>query len=140
MTGSFFHSIFGGYFGPELKFAGYDGMVIEGKADRPVYLWIDDGKVEIRDAAHLWGKNPFKAQELLRKEIGDEEIHIATIGKAGEDGTPFAMILLDIRAAGRGGLGAVMGSKNLKAIAVRGDRQRAGPQPAAGLQHGPPAQ
>jgi aldehyde:ferredoxin oxidoreductase len=120
MTGSFFHSIFGGYFGPELKFAGYDGMVIEGKADKPVYLWIDDGKVEIRDAGHLWGKNPFKTQEILRKEIGDEEIHIATIGKAGEEGTPFAMILLDIRAAGRGGLGAVMGSKNLKAIAVRG--------------------
>jgi aldehyde:ferredoxin oxidoreductase len=120
MTGSFFHSIFGGYFGPEFKFAGYDGIVIEGKAERPVYLWINDGKVEIRDAGHLWGKNPFKAQEILRKEIGDDEIHIATIGRAGEEGTPYAMILLDMRAAGRGGIGAVMGSKNLKAIAVRG--------------------
>ncbi|MCE5283616.1 MAG: aldehyde ferredoxin oxidoreductase family protein [Deltaproteobacteria bacterium] len=120
MTGSFFHSIFGGYFGPELKFAGYDGLVVEGRADRPVYLWIDDGKVEIRDAGHLWGKNPFKAQEIIRREIGDDQIHIATIGRAGEEGTPYAMILLDIRAAGRGGLGAVMGSKNLKAIAVRG--------------------
>jgi aldehyde:ferredoxin oxidoreductase len=120
MTGSFFHSIFGGYFGPEFKFAGYDGMVIEGKADHPVYLWIDDDKVEIRDARHLWGKDPFKAQKILRQEIGDDEIHIATIGYAGEQGTPYALILLDMRAAGRGGIGAVMGSKNLKAIAVRG--------------------
>ncbi|MHB1006714.1 MAG: aldehyde ferredoxin oxidoreductase family protein [Chloroflexota bacterium] len=119
-TGSFFHSIFGGFFGPELKFAGYDGLVVEGKADKPVFLWIDDDTVELRDAAHLWGRDPFEAQKIIREEIGDEEIHIATIGKAGEDLTPFAMILLDIRAAGRGGIGAVMGSKNLKAIAVRG--------------------
>ena len=119
-TGSFFHSIFGGYFGPELKFAGYDGLIVEGKADRPVYLWIDDDRVEVRDAGHLWGKNPFAAQEILRQEIGDEEIHIATIGTAGERGAPYAMILIDIRAAGRGGIGSVMGSKNLKAIAVRG--------------------
>ncbi len=119
-TNSFFHSIFGGYFGPELKFAGYDGLIVEGRADRPVYLWIDDDRVEIRDASHLWRKNPFKTQEIIRREIGDEEIHIATIGPAGEAKTPFAMILLDIRAAGRGGMGAVMGSKNLKAIAVRG--------------------
>jgi aldehyde:ferredoxin oxidoreductase len=119
-TGSFFHSIFGGYLGPELKFAGYDGLIVEGRADGPVYLWIDDDKVEIRDAGHLWGKDPFKTQEMLRQEIGDEEIHIATIGQAGEEMSPYAMILLDIRAAGRGGMGAVMGSKNLKAIAVRG--------------------
>ena len=119
-TGSFFHSIFGGYLGPELKFAGYDGMIVEGKADRPVYLWIDDDRVEVRDASHLWGKNPFATQEIIRREIGDEEIHIATIGTAGERGAPYAMILIDIRAAGRGGIGSVMGSKNLKAIAVRG--------------------
>jgi aldehyde:ferredoxin oxidoreductase len=120
LTGSFFHSIFGGYWGPELKFAGYDGLVVEGKADRPVYLWIDDDRIEIRDASHLWGKNPFRTQEIIRQEIGDENIHIATIGAAGERGMPYAIILLDIRAAGRGGMGAVMGSKNLKAIAVRG--------------------
>jgi len=120
LTGSFFHSIFGGYWGPELKFAGYDGLIVEGKADAPVYLWIDDDKIEIRSAAHLWGKNPFKTQEILRQEVGDERVRIATIGKAGEDGTPYAIILLDIRAAGRGGIGAVMGSKNLKAIVVRG--------------------
>jgi aldehyde:ferredoxin oxidoreductase len=119
-TGSFFHSIFGGYFGPELKFAGYDGIIIEGKAKGPVYLWIDDDRVEIRSADHLWGKNPFKAQEILRKEIGDDEIHIATIGESGEESMSYAMVLIDIRAAGRGGIGAVMGSKNLKAIAVRG--------------------
>ena len=66
-TGSFFHSIFGGFLGPELKFAGYDGLIIEGQANRPVYLWIDDDKIEIRDASHLWGKDPFKTQEVLRK-------------------------------------------------------------------------
>ncbi len=119
-TGSFFHSIFGGYLGPELKFAGYDGLIIEGQSEKPVYIWIDDDRVEIRDAAHLWGKDPFEAQEILRREIGDEEIHIATIGEAGEEKAPYAMILCDIRAAGRGGMGAVMGSKLLKAIAVRG--------------------
>jgi aldehyde:ferredoxin oxidoreductase len=120
LTGSFFFSIFGGYWGPELKFAGYDGLIIEGKADRPVYLWIDDDRVEIRSAEHLWGKNGLKAQEIIRQEVGDENIHIATIGEAGEKGVPYAIILLDIRAAGRGGMGAVMGSKNLKAVAVRG--------------------
>lgn len=119
-TGSFFHSIFGGYLGPELKFAGYDGLIIEGQTNSPVYLWIDDDKVEIRDASHLWGKDPFETQAVIREEIGDEEIHIATIGTAGEAKAPYAMILCDIRAAGRGGMGAVMGSKNLKAIVVRG--------------------
>jgi aldehyde:ferredoxin oxidoreductase len=119
-TGSFFHSIFGGFLGPEVKFAGYDGIIIEGQAKSPVYIWIDDDKVQIKDASHLWGKDPFKTQEILRKEIGDEEIHIATIGLAGEEKAPYAMILCDIRASGRGGMGAVMGSKNLKAICVRG--------------------
>jgi len=119
-TGSFFHSIFGGYFGPELKFAGYDGLIVQGKSDKPAYLFIDDDKVELRSAEHLWGKNPFETQKIMREEIGGEEIHIAVIGEAGEAQSPYAMILLDIRAAGRGGLGAVMGSKNLKAIAVRG--------------------
>ena len=119
-TGSFFHSTFGGYLGPELKFAGYDGLIIEGKAKSPLYLWIDDDRIELKEAGHLWGKDPFETQELLRKEIGDEDIHIATIGTAGEEKAPYAMILLDIRAAGRGGMGAVMGSKHLKAVAVRG--------------------
>ncbi len=119
-TKSFFHSTFGGYLGAELKYAGYDGIIIQGMATKPSYLWIDDDKVEIRNASHLWGKNPFQAQKVIRKEIGDEEIHVATIGKAGENGGPYAMILCDMRAAGRGGMGAVMGSKRLKAVAVRG--------------------
>lgn len=119
-TGSFFHSIFGGFLGPEVKFAGYDGVIIEGQAKAPVYIWIDNDKVQVKDATHLWEKDPFKTQEILRQEIGDEEIHIATIGLAGEQTAPYAMILCDIRAAGRGGMGAVMGSKNLKAIVVRG--------------------
>ena len=119
-TKSFFHSIFGGFLGPELKFAGYDGLIIEGQSEKPVYIWIDDDKVEVRDAGHLWGKDPFTTQDILRGEIGDEEIHIATIGLAGEEKAPYAMILCDIRASGRGGMGAIMGSKNLKAIAVRG--------------------
>jgi aldehyde:ferredoxin oxidoreductase len=129
LTGSFFFSIFGGYWGPELKFAGYDGLIVEGKADRPVYLWIDDDRVEIRSAEHLWGKNGFQAQEIIRQEIGDENIHVATIGTAGEKGMPYAIILLDMRAAGRGGMGAVMGSKNLKAVAVRGTGSVAVPNP-----------
>lgn len=120
LTNSFFHSIFGGYWAPELKFAGYDGLVLEGRSERPVYLWIDDGRVEIRDAAHLWGKGTLETEEIIRKELSDEEVQVATIGEAGEDGTPYAMILVGIRAAGRGGLGAVMGSKGVKAIAVRG--------------------
>lgn len=119
-TGSFFHSSFGGFFAPELKAAGYDGMIIEGKAKHPVYLWIDDDTVEIRDARHLWGQSTFHAQSAIRKEIGDDEIHVATIGVAGEAGLAYAMVLLDMRAAGRGGVGAVMGSKNLKGMAVRG--------------------
>jgi len=119
-TKSFFHSIFGGFLGSELKFAGYDGVVIQGRAQKPTYLWIDDDKVEIRNASHLWGKDTFQTEEMLRKEIGDDSIHIATIGNAGENGAPYAMVLCDIRAAGRGGMGAVMGSKHLKAIAVRG--------------------
>ncbi|HEX9016062.1 MAG TPA: aldehyde ferredoxin oxidoreductase family protein [Chloroflexota bacterium] len=119
-TGSFFHSIYGGYWAAELKYAGYDGLILEGKADEPVYVWIDDDRVEVRPAAHLWGRGTIEAEEKIREELGDDQVQIATIGEAGEAGTPFGMILLGIRAAGRGGLGAVMGSKNVKAVAVRG--------------------
>ena len=121
-TGSFFHSIFGGFFGAELKFAGYDGLIVQGKSDKPVYLFIDDDKVELRSAEQLWGKSTIEAENAIREELGDEGIQVATIGEAGEAGTPYAMILVGIRAAGRGGLGAVMGSKNLKAVAVRGTK------------------
>ena len=121
-TGSFFHSIFGGFFGAELKFAGYDGLIVQGKSDKPVYLFIDDDRVELRSAEQLWGKSTIEAENAIREELGDEGIQVATIGEAGEAGTPYAMILVGIRAAGRGGLGAVMGSKNLKAVAVRGTK------------------
>ncbi len=113
----------GGHWGAELKFAGYDQIVIQGRAAHPVYLWIDDDKVEIRDARHLWGKVVSEADELIKEELRIPDIHTAIIGPAGENRVRFACILNDVsRAAGRTGMGAVMGSKNLKAIAVRGTK------------------
>ena len=111
----------GDHFAPELKFAGYDFIVILGRASHPVYLWIDDGKVEIRDARHLWGLDTRTTDRLIKEELGDDQIKVAAIGPAGENLVNFASIMVSIyRAAARGGAGAVMGSKNLKAIAVRG--------------------
>jgi aldehyde:ferredoxin oxidoreductase len=120
LTDMFFDSYAGGYFAPELKFAGYDGILIEGKAENPVYLWIDDGKVEFRFAEKLWGKGIYETQRLIKEELNDEEVQIAVIGPAGENLVRYAGVFFGVRAAGRGGLGAVLGSKNLKAIAVRG--------------------
>lgn len=112
----------GGHFGPELKFAGYDGIIFEGKAKKPVYLYINDGHIELRDASRLWGKEVSAATDELVKETADD-VKIACIGPAGEKLEPFAAIMSDkTRAAGRSDLGAVMGSKNLKAIAVRGTK------------------
>ncbi len=111
----------GEFWGAELKHAGYDAIVIEGKADKPVYLWITDGRANIRDAGHLWGKETKETERIIRDELGDDKVRIAMIGPAGENMTRFACIMVGLfDAAGRGGLGAVMGSKNLKAIAVRG--------------------
>lgn len=111
----------GGHFGVELKFAGYDGIIVEGASETPVYLWIHDGKAEIRDAKHLWGKTVFDTVDTLREELGDEKIQVASIGPAGENLVRFACIMDNkTRAAGRGGHGAVMGSKKLKAVAARG--------------------
>ena len=111
----------GGFWGPELKRAGYDGIILEGKAEKPVYLWIHDGAVEIREADHLWGTSTGESQEMIRQELGDERIRTAQIGPAGENRVRYACIINDLKhTAGRSGLGAVMGSKNLKAIAVRG--------------------
>lgn len=108
-------------FANELKYAGYDSIVIEGKAHVPVYLWIRDDWVEIRDASHLWGKTTWESLNIIRKEHGDRDIHTVSIGPAGENLVRGACIIQDKgRAMGRCGLGAVMGSKNLKAIAVRG--------------------
>jgi len=113
----------GGYFGAELKFAGYDGIIVEGKAEKPVYIYIKDENVEIRDASHLWGKLVSETEEAIRKEIGSKKLRIALIGPAGENLVKFAAVMNDgHRAAGRAGVGAVMGSKNLKAIAVEGSK------------------
>ncbi len=117
----------GGFWGSELRFAGYDGVLVTGRSESPVYLWIHDGKAELRDASHLWGQaDTYQTQLRVRKEVGDAQrvARIACIGVAGERQIPYALILCDHgRVAGRTGMGAVMGSKNLKAIAVRGTQK-----------------
>ncbi len=120
-TGLWGESNCGGFWGPELRQAGFDGLWIEGRASQPVYLWIQDGKVEIRDATHLWGMDTYQAQSTIEAELQAGKVRLATIGPAGEALIPFALILADHgRVAGRTGMGALMGSKNLKAIAVQG--------------------
>lgn len=112
-----------GTFGAELKRAGYDAVILKGKAEKPVYLWIDDDSVQLLDAAHLIGKSPAETEDAIKDELGDYYIRVAAIGVAGEKLSRIACIINEkTRAAGRTGLGAVMGSKNLKAIAVRGTR------------------
>jgi len=112
-----------GSFGTELKRAGYDGVIFHGRAEKPVYVWIDDDSVQILDAAHLWGKSPAETEDTIKEELGDYYIRVAAIGPAGEKLVRIACIINEkSRAAGRCGLGAVMGSKNLKAIAVRGTK------------------
>lgn len=121
LTGTFLDSYAGGYFGPELKYAGFDGIIIKGKAKKPVYLWIKDGKAELRDAKNVWGKDTYKTEELIRKETGEKFARVASAGPAGEKLSLIAGVVSDLtRNAGRGGGGAVFGSKNLKAVAVRG--------------------
>ena len=124
LTGAIGDSQCGGDWGPRLKFAGYDAVVIKGRSSTPVYLWIDKSTVEIRDATHLWGKTTGEAQSLVREELGDSSIEVAQIGPAGENLVRFAAVTGGLtHFAGRTGMGAVMGSKNLKGIAVRGGRQ-----------------
>ena len=114
----------GGFWPAELKFAGFDAIVVKGAADSPVYLWIKDGEAELRDASHLWGKTTLEVDTLLHDEIGDKRIEIAQIGPAGEKLANFAAIMnMSNRAWGRTGVGAVMGSKKLKAIVVRGTQK-----------------
>jgi aldehyde:ferredoxin oxidoreductase len=121
LTGFIGSSNMGGFFAPELRFAGFDHLVIKGKADGPVYLWIHDGEIEIRDGSDLWGEDIPTTQELIREELGDPEITALCIGIAGENLVRYANVMTGMKnAAGRTGMGAVMGSKNLKAIAVRG--------------------
>ena len=115
----------GGFFPAELKFAGFDGIVLRGRAEKPVYLWIHDGQAELREAGHLWGTTTTQAMELIRAELGDDKVEVAGIGPAGEAQSRLAAILnMGNRANGRTGMGAVMGSKNLKAVAVRGKSKR----------------
>ncbi|MBI9043527.1 MAG: hypothetical protein JEZ06_03525 [Anaerolineaceae bacterium] len=116
----FSRSNLGGHWGPSLKYAGFDGIVVEGKADHPVTLWIDDGEICIQEADHLWGKGTLETQKMLMDELG-HDIRVLTIGQAGENLSRISIIATETQsAAGQGGFGAVMGSKNLKAIAVRG--------------------
>jgi aldehyde:ferredoxin oxidoreductase len=112
----------GGDWGVQLKFAGYDGLIVEGASDRPVYLHIDDGAARLRDASALWGKTTVETRDLLKQELGDST-RVAACGPAGENGVAFATILADADASGSCGFGAVMGSKKLKAVAVRGSRR-----------------
>lgn len=111
----------GGDFSAELKFAGFDQVIFYGKSPKPVYLWINDDRVELRDASHLWGKDIWETHHLLVKELGEHELREISIGPAGENKVRFASIQANLsRTAGRSGMGTVMGSKNLKAMAVRG--------------------
>ena len=120
-TEDYVRSGIGGQWAPELKFAGYDGVVIHGKADKPVWIYIDDRTVEIRDAGSLWGLDTYSTQEAIWDEVGSKKVKVLCIGPAGERLVRFATIATDNgNHAGVGGAGAVMGSKNLKAIAVRG--------------------
>ena len=124
LTGAFGEGEAGGYWGAELKFSGFDAIVVQGKAEKPVYLLIRDGQAEIKDARHLWGLKTLECQEAIRGELGDPDVKVAQIGPAGERLVRFACVVNDLDAfAGRTGLGAVMGSKNLKAIACRGHRR-----------------
>lgn len=124
LTGGFAESDVGGFWGAELKKAGWDGLIIEGASEKPVYLWIDDDKVEIRDAGHLWGKTTGEVQEQIQQELGDKKIRVTQIGPGGERLALQACVLNDINhAAGRCGLGAVLGAKKLRAVATRGSQR-----------------
>ncbi len=124
LTGAFGEAEAGGFFGPELKMAGYDGVIIEGKSPKPVYLWIKDGKAEIRDASKIWGKDTAEAERLIREELGDNRIRVAQCGPSGEKLVRYACVVNELKHVnGRTGMGAVMGSKNLRAIAVRGTQK-----------------
>ncbi len=124
LTGGFGGAEVGGYWGAELKRAGWDAIVVTGEAEEPVYLWIKDDEVELRDAAHLWGQETLDVETAIQDELGETRARVAQIGPAGENLVRYACIIHDVnRAAGRTGLGAVMGSKRLKAVAVRGSQR-----------------
>ncbi len=118
-TGLWLDTNTGGFFGPELKYAGFDLIIIRGKAEEPVLLIIDDSNVRLKSASEIWGMDTISTHQRIKKSIG-ADFRVSCIGPAGEKGVLFASIISEYRALGRGGAGAVMGSKNLKAIAVRG--------------------
>jgi aldehyde:ferredoxin oxidoreductase len=121
LTGAIASSDAGGWWGHEFKRTGFDALVIQGRAETPVYLWIKDGEVEIRPAEHLWGLKTAPTETAIHQELGDKRVRVAQVGPAGENLVRYAAVMHDInRTAGRNGLGAVMGSKNLKAVTVRG--------------------
>ena len=123
LTGAIACSNSGGYWGAELKMAGWDMVIFEGKSPKPVYLYINDDVAELRDATHLWGKSVWETEATLKTSLQDPLTRVSSIGTAGENGVLFAAVVNDLhRAAGRSGVGTVMGSKNLKAIAVRGTK------------------
>jgi aldehyde:ferredoxin oxidoreductase len=122
LTGIWGEASMGGHFSPQLKRTGYDGIVITGASDKPVYLFVSDEKVEIRDASHLWGKDTYETEALLKEELGDKRAQVMSIGPAGENLVKFACVINDRGStAGRCGMGAVMGSKKLKAVVARGN-------------------
>ena len=124
LTNGYGESEAGGFWGPELKMAGIEAILVTGKAQNPAYLWIQDGQAELRPAEHLWGRHPAEVQADIRAELGDDKIRVLQIGIAGENRVRYACITNDLRHFnGRNGLGAVMGSKNLRAIAVRGHQR-----------------
>jgi aldehyde:ferredoxin oxidoreductase len=124
-TGGFGAAEVGGWWGAELVRAGFDAVVVTGRAEKPVYLWIHDGEAEIRSAEHVWARCSAETQAALRDELGDRRARVAQIGPAGEQLAPIANVIYDVnRTAGRTGLGAVMGSKKLKAVVVRGTRRK----------------
>jgi len=133
LTGIWNESNFGGHWGAELRRTGFDGLVIVGRASSPVYLWVHDGQAEVRDASHLWGSGTFETHERLREET-DPKAQVACIGPAGENRALLAGVMTGgqahNRAAGRGGMGALMGDRNLKAVVVRGHDKPTYPDPA----------
>ena len=123
LTGAIACSNSGGYFGAEMKFAGWDMIIFEGRSPEPVYLYLENDKAELRDASHLWGKSTWVTEETIKTAHQDPQIRISSIGQAGENGVLYACVVNDLhRAAGRSGVGTVMGSKNLKAVAIRGTK------------------
>ncbi len=123
LTGAIACSNSGGYWGAELKMAGWDMVIFEGKSAKPVFLYVEDDVAELRDASHLWGKSVWETEETLKKQLQQPLARVSSIGLAGENQVLYAAVVNDLhRAAGRSGVGAVMGSKNLKAVVVRGTK------------------